>query len=86
VVDAHNASSTTDGIEDAQMESYPMSWLLDKALLPTQVVVEDELVPKRDWEKLMGDTNRLFKFPEKGLSYPAGLENLKMQVHLFRRV
>jgi 25S rRNA (uracil2843-N3)-methyltransferase len=86
VVDAHNASSTADGIEDAQAETYPMSWLMDKALLPNQVMVEDELVPKRDWEKIMGDTNRLFKFPKKGLSYPAGLENLKMQVHLFRRV
>lgn len=75
VVDAHNASSTADGIEDAQAGAYPMSWLLDKALLP-----------KREWEKMMGDTNRLFKFPEKGLSYPAGLENLKIQVHLFRRV
>jgi len=86
VVDAHNASSTADGIEDAQAEPYPMSWLLDKALLPNQGMVEDELVPKREWEKMMGDTNRLFKFPEKGLSYPAGLENLKIQVHLFRRV
>jgi 25S rRNA (uracil2843-N3)-methyltransferase len=86
VVDAHNASSTADGIEDVQAEAYPISWLLDKTLLTHQVMVEDELVPKREWEKMMGDTNRLFKFPEKGLSYPAGLENLKMQVHLFRRV
>jgi 25S rRNA (uracil2843-N3)-methyltransferase len=84
VVDAHNASSTVDGIEDAQAEAYPISWLLDKVLLPNQVIVEDALVLK--WEKMMGDTNRLFKFPEKGLSYPGGLENLKMQVHLFRRV
>jgi 25S rRNA (uracil2843-N3)-methyltransferase len=86
VVDAHNASATADGIEDAQAEAYPMSWLLDKALLPNQVMVDDELVPKRDWEKMICDTNRLFKFPEKDLSYPAGLENLKIQVHLFRRV
>ncbi|KAL5396830.1 hypothetical protein PMIN06_004086 [Paraphaeosphaeria minitans] len=86
VVDAHGASSTADGIENGQEEPYPMSWLLDKVMLPTQVKVEDELVPKREWEKLMGNTNRLFKFPEKGLSYPAGLENLKLQVHLFKRV
>jgi 25S rRNA (uracil2843-N3)-methyltransferase len=86
VVDAHNASSTADGIEDAQAEAYPMSWLLNKALLRNQVMVEDALVLKREWENIMGDTNRLFKFPKKGLSYPAGLENLKIQVHLFRRV
>jgi 25S rRNA (uracil2843-N3)-methyltransferase len=85
-VDAHNASSTADGIEDAQAEAYPMSWLLARALLPKQEMVDDALVSEREWEKMMGDTNRLFKFPEKGLSYPAGLENLKMQVHLFRRV
>lgn len=86
VVDAHNVSSTADGIDDGEAEAYPMSWLLDKAMLPTQVKVDDELVPKREWEKLVGDTNRLFKFPEKGLSYPAGLENLKMQMHLFKRI
>jgi 25S rRNA (uracil2843-N3)-methyltransferase len=86
VVDAHNANSTADGIEDAQTKAYPISWLLDKTLLPNQVIVEDALVLKREWEKMIGDTNRLFKFPEKGLSYPAGLENLKMQVHLFRRL
>ncbi|KAK7185584.1 hypothetical protein PSPO01_08270 [Paraphaeosphaeria sporulosa] len=86
VADAHGASSTADGKENGQEEPYPMSWLLDKVMLPTQLKVEDELMPKREWEKLMGDTNRLFKFPEKGLSYPAGLENLKMQVHLFKRV
>ncbi|KAF2439429.1 hypothetical protein P171DRAFT_122474 [Karstenula rhodostoma CBS 690.94] len=86
VVDAHGAASVADGIEDGQGEPYPMSWLLDKVMLPTQVVVEDELVPKREWERLVGDTNRLFKFPDKGLSYPAGLENLKMQVHLFKRI
>jgi 25S rRNA (uracil2843-N3)-methyltransferase len=49
-------------------------------------MVEDALVLKLKWKKMVGDTNRLFKFPEKGLSYPAGLENLKMQVHLFRRM
>ena len=86
VVDAHNASSTADSIEDAQAEAYPMSWLLDKALLRNQVMVEDALVLKREWENIMGDTNRIFKFPKKGLSYPAGLENLKIQVHLFRHV
>jgi 25S rRNA (uracil2843-N3)-methyltransferase len=86
VVDAHNASSTADGIEDAQAEAYPISWLLDKALLPNKAIVEDALVRNWEWEKMIGDTNRLFKFPEKGLSYPGGLENLKMQLHLFRRV
>jgi 25S rRNA (uracil2843-N3)-methyltransferase len=84
VVDAHNASSTAGGIEDAQAESYPISWLLDKALLPNQVIAEDAPVLK--WEKVMGDTNRLFKFPSEKLSYAPGLENLKMQVHLFRCV
>ncbi|KAJ4350360.1 uncharacterized protein N0V89_008981 [Didymosphaeria variabile] len=86
VIDAREATSTADGIEDGQEKTYPMSWLLDKALLPDQVAVDDEPIPERPWEKLVDDTNRLCKLPDKGLSYPAGLENLKTQVHLFKRL
>ncbi|KAL1591999.1 hypothetical protein SLS60_011591 [Paraconiothyrium brasiliense] len=86
VIDAREATYTADGVDGGQGKTYPMSWLLDKALLPDQVTEDDEPAPERPWEKLIDDTNRLCKLPDKRLSYPAGLENLKVQVHLFKRL
>lgn len=86
VIDAHEATATAVGPKDGQEKAYPMSWLLDKALMPNQGTAGEEPAPPLTWEKLIDDTNRLCKFPEKGLNYPAGLENLKVQVHLFRRL
>jgi len=59
-------------------KKYPMHYLLDLVLL------EKGLSEKPAWEKLIGDQNRLFKM-EEGLKYPVGLENIRFQVHLFRR-
>ncbi|KAK6216073.1 hypothetical protein LQW54_003848 [Pestalotiopsis sp. IQ-011] len=85
-IDAHEATATAVGPRDGQEKAYPMSWLLDKALIPNQGPAGEASAPPPVWEKLVDDTNRLCKFPEKGLNYPAGLENLKVQVHLFRRL
>ncbi|ETS73788.1 hypothetical protein PFICI_14734 [Pestalotiopsis fici W106-1] len=86
VVDAHEAMASAKGAEGEAEKLYAMSWLLDKALLPAQVTVEDEPISESPWEKLVDDTNRLCRLPDKGLGYPAGLENLKLQVHLFRHL
>ncbi|KAI4595694.1 hypothetical protein KJ359_006684 [Pestalotiopsis sp. 9143b] len=86
VIDSHEATATAVGPNDSQEKAYPMDWLLDKALMPNQGTAGEESAPPPIWEKLVDDTNRLCKFPEKGLTYPAGLENLKVQVHLFMRL
>lgn len=86
VIDVHEAAATADGVKDGQDKAYPMRWLVDKALLPGEVATEDGTAPEPLWGKLVDDTNRLCKLPEKGLSYPASLENLKLQVHLFERL
>lgn len=86
VIDSHEATATAVGPKDGQEKAYPMSWLLDKALMPNQGPAGEESAPPPVWEKLVDDTNRLCRFPDKGLNYPAGLENLKVQVHLFRRL
>lgn len=89
VIDACEATATAGAAtaDSGERKAYPINWLLDNALLPPiQVAVEDGPAPEPAWEKLVDDENRLCKLPEKGLNYPAGLENLKVQVHVFRRL
>jgi 25S rRNA (uracil2843-N3)-methyltransferase len=43
----------------------------------------DPMAPK--WEKLLGDEARWFRLPE-NLRYPISLENMRYQVHVFRRL
>jgi 25S rRNA (uracil2843-N3)-methyltransferase len=61
---------------------YPMHYLMDMVLMEKQLTrgVDD----KPAWEKLIGDESRWFKL-EEGLKYPISLENIRFQVHLFRR-
>ncbi|KAF3025058.1 hypothetical protein E8E14_014461 [Neopestalotiopsis sp. 37M] len=86
VIDTQEAAAIVESVKDEAEKAFPMGWLLDKALLPAPVAVENGPAPERAWEKLVDDTNRLCKLPDKGLDYPAGLENLKLQVHLFKRL
>ncbi|KAM0815623.1 hypothetical protein AB5N19_01422 [Seiridium cardinale] len=66
---------------------YPINWLLNKALLPTGEKGEDgEQELELMWERLIEDTDVLYRLPEKRLAYPVSLENLKLQVHMFKRL
>ncbi|KAH8193876.1 hypothetical protein TruAng_011956 [Truncatella angustata] len=92
VVDHPEAASSAGSAQEGDQKGdknkeYPMSWLLNKALLPTMEKVEDgqeRLQPL--WKTLIHDANRLYKLPDKALNYPVSLENLKLQVHLFERL
>jgi 25S rRNA (uracil2843-N3)-methyltransferase len=66
-----------------EKKGYPMRYLLDLVLMEKRLpkAVDD----KPAWEKLFGDESRLFKLDGK-LKYPIGLENIKFQVHLFRKL
>jgi 25S rRNA (uracil2843-N3)-methyltransferase len=89
VVDSHAATTTAGVAKDrADEKEYPISWLLRKTLLPTKEKQDDggEEKPSPLWEELLDDENRLYKIHDKGLRYPASLENLKLQVHLFKRL
>ncbi|KAF2087955.1 hypothetical protein K490DRAFT_5953, partial [Saccharata proteae CBS 121410] len=80
VVDSPGSYSTItlNGAE----RKYPMHWLLDHTLLAE---------PKRgepgalSWEKVMTDESKWFRLPP-GLKYPIELENMRYQVHLYRRL
>lgn len=60
---------------------YPMHWLLDYTLLGPSSA------PKRPsrWAKLINEESRWFRIPD-GLQYPIELENMRYQVHLYRRL
>jgi 25S rRNA (uracil2843-N3)-methyltransferase len=75
VVDSPGSYSTVS-INGAE-KKYPMQWLLDHTLLGA--FPEDAL-----WEKVLTDESKWFRVPE-GLQYPIELENMRYQIHLYKR-
>lgn len=65
-----------------QAKKYPMQWLMDHTLL--EKTKPDGPNSPACWDKVMSDESRWFRLPE-GLRYPIPLENMRYQVHLFRR-
>ncbi|KAE9375718.1 hypothetical protein N431DRAFT_334756 [Stipitochalara longipes BDJ] len=81
VVDSPGSySETTVGTE---AKKYPMHWLLDHTLLETQKSRGSESTP--DWVKLISEDSKWFRIPQ-NLRYSIPLENMRYQVHLYRRV
>ncbi|KAB8339166.1 hypothetical protein FH972_022101 [Carpinus fangiana] len=66
-----------------QKKSYPMRWMLDLALLGSAPEQDDKSSP---WEKIVSEESRWFRLPPAGqLRYPIDLENMRFQMHLYRR-
>lgn len=93
VVDSIGACSEAEvskrsGVQEGD-KKYSMAWLMDHLLLNKGTTKnEDGVEVEGDeamWEKLLGDDGRVFRLDE-GLKYPAGLENMRYQVHLYRRL
>ena len=66
-----------------EKKAYPMHYLLDMVLTGKQMSAAADQKPA--WEKLLGDESRQFRIPEV-LKYPIGLENLKFQVYLYKKL
>ena len=64
-------------------KKYPMQWLLDYTLIGTGQKRKDDDRPK--WQKLVSDDSRWFRLPQ-GLQYPIELENMRYQIHLYKRL
>jgi 25S rRNA (uracil2843-N3)-methyltransferase len=76
------SSITLNGAE----KKYPMQWLLDHTLLNQagdNVKEKDREMAK--WEKIHEDESRWFRLAST-LQYPIELENMRMQLHLYRRL
>ncbi|KAL9108792.1 MAG: hypothetical protein Q9227_006449 [Pyrenula ochraceoflavens] len=95
---ALNPRRNKDADADAEAErgvgggrKYPMDWLLDHTLLElTKTAGEGGGAKgkgKGKWEKLIGIGSRWFRVSEElQRGYPLQLENMRYQMHLYRRV
>jgi 25S rRNA (uracil2843-N3)-methyltransferase len=86
VVDSPGSYSTTSVGTDAK--KYPMKFLLDHTLLDTQKAKAEGDDRRResppDWVKLVSEDAKWFRIPE-ALRYSIPLENMRYQIHLYRR-
>lgn len=80
VVDSPGSYSTVS-LNGAE-KKYPMQWLLDHTLLSSKAGGESE---HTRWEKVVEDDSRWFRL-NKELRYPIALEDMRFQLHLFRRL
>ncbi|TAQ88059.1 hypothetical protein B7494_g3608 [Chlorociboria aeruginascens] len=80
VVDSPGSySETAVGTES---KKYPMHWLMNHTLLGTEKSGGEESVP--NWEKEISEESQWFRMPE-GIKYPISLENMRYQLHLYRK-
>jgi 25S rRNA (uracil2843-N3)-methyltransferase len=77
------SSITLNGAE----KKYPMQWLLDHTLLEQASgnAKESGNADGAKWEKAHEEERRWFRL-DASLAYPIDLENMRMQVHLYRRL
>ena len=86
VVDSPGSYSQTNVGADAR--KYPMHWLLDHTLLEAQngkSARKDGQEGPASWTKIVSEDSKWFRMPE-DLRYPIPLENMRYQMHLYRRL
>jgi 25S rRNA (uracil2843-N3)-methyltransferase len=81
VVDSPGSYSET--VVGSEKKKYPMKWLMDHTLLETETSEGEKAVT--NWQKLASEDSQWFRLPE-GLRYPISLENMRYQIHLYRRI
>lgn len=94
VVDSPGSYSETavgNAKEGEEKKKYPMSWLMDYALVPKpkkktgDVDKGGEEEPTCAWEKVIAEDSVWYRL-EEDLEYPVSLENMRFQIHVFKRV
>ena len=68
----------------AENRRYPMHWLLDRTLLGPIGNVAEARNEDRVWDKILEDKARWFRRADV-VAYPIELEDMRYQVHLFKR-
>ena len=84
---AYSEVAAANAKEGDEKRKWPMNLLLDYALLPKKQNQDDsdEEQPERHWEKVINEPSMVYKLDD-ALKYPVSLENMKFQVHLFKRI
>lgn len=76
------SSSRNDPPSSQQKKKYPMQWLLDHTLLNAARI--ERIKNAHQWEKLYSSDSTWFRHTP-DLIYPIALEDMRYQVHLYRR-
>ena len=92
VVDSPGSYSTVSVGKASMIEGavaqkkYPMQWLLDHTLLEAAAIGSRKRSGgDKQWEKVDECESRWFRIPE-GLKYPIDLEDMRYQLHFYRRL
>ena len=79
-----NEDSATDHEVNINAKKYPMQWLLDHTLLDSATIKDSENNFHKQWERLESQDSRWFRLPR--LEYPIELEDMRYQLHLYKRL
>lgn len=83
-IGSKDSSSNRNGPPSSEQgKKYPMQWLLDHTLLDAARI--ESIENANQWEKLYSSDSTWFRHSP-GLSYPIILEDMRYQVHLYRRL
>ena len=92
VVDSPGSYSTvgighaSNSVNENKLKKYPMHWLLDHTLLESAAVGSSKNVSgDRQWEKIESRVSEWFRLSNQ-LRYPVDLEDMRYQLHLYRRL
>ncbi|KAI7784152.1 hypothetical protein LA080_010464 [Diaporthe eres] len=94
VVDSPGSYSETavgNAKEGEEKKKYPMSWLMDYALVPKpkKKTADGEGGGESEsataWQKVISEDSVWYRL-EEDLEYPVSLENMRFQIHVFKRV
>ena len=92
VVDSPGSYSTvtighnSDSGDEGKRKNYPMQWLLDHTLLESAAIGSSKNASgDRQWEKLESRDSEWFRLSNE-LRYPIDLEDMRYQIHLYRRL
>lgn len=79
--------SSSESHDECDLKKYPMQWLLDHTLLESATIgsSKNASAGNDQWEKLVSRESEWFRLP-KELVYPIDLEDIRYQVHLYRRL
>ena len=82
-VNVGKASSVDNG---GTRKKYPMQWLLDHTLLESAAIsTSKNTSAERQWKKLESKESEWFRLSNE-LRYPVNLEDMRYQLHLYRRL
>ena len=81
-----NVGKASSADDDGTRKRYPMQWLLDHTLLESAAIgTSRNTSEERQWEKLQSKKSEWFRLSNE-LRYPVSLEDMRYQLHLYRRL